>query len=161
MEKLHLPAWAGKLPRLIGCSIGPRTETCVNWDGSIAMIPGLHQGNVYIKRNLRVWKAQKSIQLVGAETLLTEYTKYTDGYGEARNVLVGAETPLTCADRQTTPTHGGRYGAKNRLLHKLGWTYRHGTVFAPRQCLYQKERAGMESPEMYSTCRCRNPTYLC
>ena len=75
--------------------------------------------------------------------------------------LVGGETPLICACWQTTPSHGWWYRSQNENLHKLGWTYRHGTMFAPRQCLYQKKATGMESPEMYSTSRCRNPTYLC
>ena len=50
---------------------------------------------------------------------------------------------------------------ENGKLRKLGWTYHHGTMFAPRQCLHQKKATGMESQEMYSTGRCRNPTYLC
>ena len=40
-------------------------------------------------------------------------------------------------------------------------TYRHGTVFAPRKYLYEKEATGMERPEMYSASRSKNPTYLC
>ena len=137
MEKPHLPLLSGKLPRLMWGGIGPRTETCVNWGGPITMVPCLHQGNVYIKKTLRVWRAQKCIP------------------------LVGAETPLTCAGQQTTPTHGGQYRAENGNLRKLGWTYHHSTVFAPKQCLYQKEATGMKSPEMYFTSRCRNLTYLC
>ena len=50
-------------------SIGPRTESCVNWDGPIAMVPCLHQGNIYTKRKLRVWRDQKCIPLVGAKTI--------------------------------------------------------------------------------------------
>ena len=48
---------------------------------------------------------------------------------------------------------------QNGKLPKLGRTYRHGTVFAPRKYLYQKEATGMERPEMYSASRCNNPTY--
>ena len=46
-------------------------------------------------------------------------------------------------------------------MRKLGWTYRYGTVFAPRQYLHQKEATGMESPEMYIPSRCKKPSYLC
>ena len=87
----------------------PRTESCLNSDGPIAMVPCLHQGNVYTKRKLRVWRDQKCIP------------------------LVGAITPLTCAGRQNTPSRGRRYGAQNGKLLKFGRTYRHGTVFAPRK----------------------------
>ena len=58
-------------PCLKGVGIGPGTETCVNWGGPIAMVPCLHQGNLYIKRKLRVWRAQKCNLLVGAKTALT------------------------------------------------------------------------------------------
>ena len=128
---------SGKLPRLMGGGIGPRTDTCVNWGGPIAIVPCLHQRNICIQRKLRVWREQKC------------------------SPLVGAETPLTCAVRQTTPSHGGRYRAENGYLRKLGWTDRNCTVLAPRQCLYQKEATGMEGTDMYSTRQCRNPPYLC
>ena len=51
--------------------------------------------------------------------------------------------------------------AKNGKLPELGRTNRHGTVFAPRKYLYQKEGTGIERPEMCSASRCNNPTYLC
>ena len=89
------------------------------------MVPCLHQGNIHIKRKLRVWRAQKCIS------------------------LVGAKSPLTCAGRQTTPSQMSRYRVGNGNLRKLGWTYRHDTVFALRQYLHQKEATDMESPEMY------------
>ena len=129
--------WAVKIPRLEGGGIGPRTESCVNWDGVITLIPCLHQGNIYTKRKLRAWRDQKCIP------------------------LVGAITPLTCVGRQNTPSRGRRYRAQNGKLPKLGRTYRHGTALSSRKYLYQKEAMGMERTEMYSTSRCNNPTYLC
>ena len=128
---------AVKVPRLEGGSTGPRTESWVNWDGPMAMVSCLHQGNIYTKRKLRVWRDQKCI------------------------ALVGAITPLICASRQNTPSRGRQYRAQNRRLGKLGRTYGHGTVFAPRKYVHQKEATGMERPEMYSASRCNNPTYLC
>ena len=71
---------AVKIPRLEGGSIGPSTESLVNWDGPMAMVPCLHQGNIYPKRKLRVWRDQKCIP------------------------LVGEIIPLTCAGRQNTPS---------------------------------------------------------
>ena len=125
------------IPHLEGGSIGPRTESLVNWDGPMAMVPCLHQGNIYTKRKLRVWRDQKLIP------------------------LVGAITTHTCAGRHTTPSRGRQYRAQNGKFDKLGRTYGHGTVFAPRKYLCQKEATGMERPEIYSVSRCNNPTYLC
>ena len=67
MQYPHLPLRAVKIPRLEGGGIGSRTESCVICDGPIAVVPCLHQGNIYTKRKLRVWRAQKSIPLVGAK----------------------------------------------------------------------------------------------
>ena len=75
--------------------------------------------------------------------------------------LVSAETPPTCVCRESIPSQESRYRAENGNLRKLGWTYPHGTVFAPRQCLYQKEATAMEGTEMYSPSWCKNPSYLC
>ena len=137
MQKALLPVRAVKLPRLKGVGIGSGTETCVNWGGPIAMVPCLHQGNNYVKRKLRVWRSQKCIS------------------------LVGAKSPLTCAGPQSTVCQGRQYRVGNGNLRKLGWTYRHGTMFEPRQYLHQKEATGMESPEMYFPSRCKKPSYLC
>ena len=134
MQKPLLTVWAVKLSRLKGGGIGPRTETCVNSGGSIALVPCVHQGNIYIKRQPELWRVLKCIP------------------------LVGAKTPLISADRQTTQSQGRWYRAENGNLRKLGRIYRHGTVFAPRQYVYQKGARGMESPEMYSFSRCINPS---
>ena len=69
-----------------------------------------------------------------------------------------AITPLTCAGRHNTPSRGRQYKAQNGKFGELGRTYGHGTVFAPRKYLYQKEATGVERPEMYSVSRCNNPT---
>ena len=124
------------IPRLEGGSIVPRTKSWVNSDGHMAMVPCLHQGNIYKKRKLRVWRSQKCI------------------------ALVGAIIPLNCAGCQSTRSRGRQYRAQNGKLRKLGRTYLHGTVFAPRKYLHQNEATGMERPEMYSASRCNNPTYL-
>ena len=101
------------------------------------MVPCFHQGNIYIRRELGVWREEKCIP------------------------LVGAKTPLTCAVHQTTPSQGRRYRAENGNLRKLGRTYRHITVFAPRQYLYEKGAMGVERPQMHSPSRCKKPSYLC
>ena len=101
------------------------------------MVPCLYQGNIHTKRKLRVWRDKKCIP------------------------LVGAITPVNCAGRHFTQSRGTQYRAQKGKFGKLGWNYRHGTVFAPRKYLYQKEATGMERPEMYSVSRCNNPTQLC
>ena len=47
--------------------------------------------------------------------------------------------------------------AQNGKFGKMGRTFGHDTVFAPRKYLYQKEATGMERLEMYSASRCNNP----
>ena len=101
------------------------------------MVPRLHQRNVYVKRQLQVWIVQKCIP------------------------LVGAKTALTCAVQQTTPSHVSQYKAENGNFRKSGSTFLHGTVLAPRHCLYQMEATGMERIKMHSSSRCKNRTYLC
>ena len=90
---------------------------------TMAMVPCFHQGNIYTKRKLRVWIDQKCIP------------------------LFGAITTLTSAGRHNTSSRGRQYRAQNGKLGKLGRTYGHGTVFAPRKYLYQKEATRMERPE--------------
>ena len=96
-----------KIPRLEGGSIGSSTESCINCDGPISIVPCLHQGNIYIKRKLRVWRDQKYI------------------------LLVGGITPLNCAGRHHTPSRGRQYRAQKGKFGKLGRTYGHGMVLAP------------------------------
>ena len=84
-----------KIPGLEGGNTGPRTESWVNWDGNMAMVPFLHKENMYTKRKLRVWRDQKCIP------------------------LVGAITPLTCAGREITPSRGRQYSVQNGKLGKL------------------------------------------
>ena len=128
---------AVKVPRHEGGGIEPKTESYLNWDGPIAMVPSLHQGNIYTKMKPPKWRDQKCIS------------------------LVCAITPLICAGCQNTTSRLMRYRARTGKLRKLGRTYRHGTVLPPRKYLYQKEATGMDRPEMHSASRFYNRTYLC
>ena len=101
------------------------------------MVSCLHQRKNYIQRKLRVWRDLKCIS------------------------LVSSKPPLTCAGRVTTPFQMRRYRVDKGNLRKLGRAYRHGTVFAPKEYLYQKEATGIERPKMYFPSRCKNPTHLC
>ena len=115
-------------------SIGPEMEICEIPGLPIPMVSRLHQSNGYIKRKLRVWRAQKCIAVVGAETVLTS------------------------AGPQNKTFHGGQYRAENGNIRNFGPTNPHGTAFEPKQWSYQKEAMGMESSKMYRPSRCRNST---
>ena len=101
------------------------------------MVPCLQQGNIYIKKKLRVWRDRKCIS------------------------LVGAKTPLTWAGHPTTPSQMRRYRVNKVNLRKLERTYRHGTVFATKEYLYQKEGTGVERPKMYFPSQYKTPTHPC
>ena len=98
------------------------------------MVARLHQSNGNVKRKLRVWRVQKCITIVGADTVLTS------------------------AGSQITPFLGGYYRAQNGNVRNFGVANPHGTEFAPKQWLYEKEATGMESSKMYCSSRCRYRT---
>ena len=72
-------------------------------------------------------------------------------------VLVGRDTVVTSAAPQTTPCHGGLYRVQKGNMRNFGHTNHHGTTFAPKQWLYEKEATGIENLKIYfpSWCRCR------
>ena len=133
MQIPYLPLRVSKVPRFMGSSIGPRMEICETLALPIPMVLRLHQSNGYMKRNLRAWRVQKCIALVGADNV------------------------LSTAWPQTTPFHGG-YRAQNENIRKFGPTYPHDTALAPKQWLYQMEATGMESSKMYCPSRCKYRT---
>ena len=108
----YLQLRGSKVPRFMGGSIGPRMEICETSVLPIPMVQRLHQNNGYIKRKLRAWRVQKCIALVGADTV------------------------LTTAWKQSTPFHGGQYRAQNGNMRNFDPTNSHGIAFAPKQWLY-------------------------
>ena len=124
VQKTHSSLRASKLPGLVYRRMCSRMEIWENWGLPISEVPCLHQVNVYIKRKLRVWGAKKC------------------------NRCVGAENALVVRGVQTTRLRLSPHVLENGNLGKLGATYPKGTVFAPRQCLYQKEATGMGSLKM-------------
>ena len=157
---------AVKIPRLEQGSIGPRTESWVNWHGHMAMVPCLHQGIIYTKRKLRVWRNQKCIPLVGAITPLpVQAVKVPCLEGGSimprKESCINWDGPIS----MVPCLHHGNIYTKRKLrvwrnqkcIPLVGAI----TLFAPWKYLYQKEAKGMEKPEMYSASRCNNLTYLC
>ena len=61
------------------------------------------------------------------------------------NFLVSAATVQTVASLQTTPCHAAPCRTDYGNLQKFGSTYLHGTVFPPKQYLYQKEATVVDS----------------
>ena len=115
MQKPHRLERVNKLPSVLQRRSRQAIEIFKILGVLFAMVPCLHQCKVYIKRELRVWRAQIC------------------------NLLVSAKTAPTGTGQQTTPCIAGPYLASNRNFQNFGATYRHGTVLAPMQCLYCKE----------------------
>ena len=137
MQIPYLPVQGRKLPRVMGGSIGSRMGICEISTLPSPIIPRLYQSKGYIKRKLRAWRVQKCITLVCADTI------------------------LTCAGPQTTPCNGRWYRVQNGNMRNFDPTNPHGTTFATKQWLYQKEATGMESSKMYCPSQCRYRTYQC
>ena len=78
-QKCNFPVRAKTVPSGAGLQITPffaepyraDNEKCGNWGLPITMVPCLHLSNDYIKRKLRVWKAQKCNFLVSAKNVPT------------------------------------------------------------------------------------------
>ena len=103
-----------KIPRLEGSGIRPRTESWLNCDGPIAIVPCLHQGNIYTKRKLRAFRDQKCIP------------------------LLGAIIAITCVGRQNTPSRRRRFGPRRESC--VNWDVpiatvpclHHGNIYTKR-----------------------------
>ena len=59
------------------------------------------------------------------------------------------------------PISWGLYRVQKGNMRNFWPTNPHGTSFAPKQWLYEKEATGMESSKMYCPSRCRYRTYQC
>ena len=163
-------------------------QICGKSGQHFAMVPCLHQSNLYIKRKLREWTALKCTPCFGAESPLrsmglqstrfhaasyradsenlrklgatfrhgTVFTQIQCLYqGKLRECRAqnctpcfGAKSPLRSTSLRTFRFHAAPYRADSTNLRQFGATFRHGTVFAPMQCLYRKEAKGMQSPQM-------------
>ena len=73
-------------------------------------------------------------------------SKGSYGYEKHRNVFHYSVEKFSVLGPISPSMIGGSLPARTgkwKHLRKLGWTYSHGTVFAPMQCLNQKEATGM------------------
>ena len=69
---------AAKLPVSWGGSLGPTMEICGISGLPILTVPRLQLSNGNIKIKLRVWRVQKYITLVGADTVLSSAVPQTN-----------------------------------------------------------------------------------
>ena len=106
--------------------IRPREEIWEISKLSKAMVPPLHQSNVYI-RSRAVGKENPKIQS------LSRCNKRTGCYRTANN-------PLSCT----------AYRAERGYLRNFEAVESNGTAFAPKQSSYQKVDVGMENPKIQS-----------
>ena len=113
VQKAHIAVRTCKELGSMQRRIGPTVQICVNSGLAIAIVQCLHQWNVYIKRKLRVCSAQKC------------------------NPCLVSKSPLRSTDLQITRFLAAPYRADSTTLREFVTTYRHVTVFAPTQCLYQ------------------------
>ena len=124
VQYAHLAVRTLKVAGFRHRGIGPTVRICENSGLPFALVPCLHQCNIYMKRKLREWRVQKC------------------------NPSFGARSPPRSTDLQSTRFQAARYRADSANLRKLGAIFRLGTVFAPKQYLYEKEAREMYSPEM-------------
>ena len=121
----YLPLRGSKVPLFMGGIRGRRMEICETSALPIPMVSRLHQSNGYIKTNLRAWRVKKCIALFGADTVLTS------------------------SGPETTPFHWRQYRAQNGNIRNFGTPNPHGTAFAPKHWLHQREATGIESSKIY------------
>ena len=71
---------------------------------------------------------------------------------KSKNIIFwpGAKSVRTSTKLQITRIHVLPYRAENANFRNFGASYRHGTVFAPKQYLSQKEALGMQSTKILS-----------
>ena len=96
VQKAHFAVRTCKENCFMQRRIAPTVQICVNSGLAIAMVPCLHQFNVYIKRTFRVFTAQKC------------------------NPCFGAKTPLRSTDLKRTRFHAAPYNADCTNLRNSG-----------------------------------------
>ena len=82
---------------------------------------------------------KKGTNLYGASNYVDVRTLFAPAHG--------AKSVRTSTKLQITSNHVSQYRADNANFQNLV-SYRHGTVFAPKQYLYQKKALGMQSTKI-------------
>ena len=99
----------------------------------------------------------------GTMLALRQYLYQKEAIGEKSqkyNSWVDAKRVQTSTGLQIIRFHISPYRAHNWNLPEFLDSYRHGTMLARKQYLYQKEARGEESPKIYSLSRCKKSTNL-
>ena len=88
VQKRHRSVRVNKLPRFLQRRIGQAIEIFKISGLPIVMVPCLHQCSVYIKRKLRVWRAQKCNFQVSVKTARTDRFWSTNYHVSCSSVLL-------------------------------------------------------------------------
>ena len=124
VQKAHFAVRACKKPCFMQRHKEPTVQICGNSGLPIAMVTCLHQWNVYTKRKLMVCSAQNVIRVSMQQA----------------HIAVRACKEPCFMQRRIGPTV--QIWGNSRL------PIANGTMFAPMECLYQKEDKCMQSPKM-------------
>ena len=76
------------------------------------------------------------------------------------NFWAGAKSVRTSTELQIARIQKSPYRADNANFQNFEASFRHGTVFAPKQYLHQKEALGMQSTKMLFLGWCKMGTNL-
>ena len=125
-----------KLTAFMYRHVGTRMQISVTSGLLIAMIPCLHENNTYIKRKFYGCRAKKY------------------------NFWAGVKSLRTSTELQIARIHESPYRADNANFRNFEASFRHGTVFAPKLYLLQKEALGMQRPKILFFGWCKKSTNL-
>ena len=115
------------ITRFLSPRTGPRMEIQETSKLLKTMVPPLHQTNVYINRQLWVWRAQNCNRLLGAINAL--------------GVTAGLKNPVSYTAYRADIGNLGNFKAVEN----------NGTAFPPKQCSYQKVAVNIEAVENNGT----------
>ena len=116
------------------------------------------------------WASNRNFQIFGATyrngivlaPMQCLYCKEATGVESLKMQFLSQRKNLTERCVSTNyPVFCSAAWARNRNFQNFGTSYRHGSVFAPMQCLYCKEGTGVESPKMQFLSQCKNRTDRC
>ena len=138
---------------------GKSPQTCTRRE-STRFYAAPYMGN---NGNLRKFEAHYRHGTVFAPKKCCEREPKAESEREPKNVIIAWVEKVHKPVRtwKVTGFIEGPYMGDKGNLRKCGAPYRHGTVFSPKKCAYQKEAMGKESPKIYSLRGCKKSPQTC